>query len=33
MLDNLTRQEADTRRRIAGGQRNNENSSKSGKNW
>jgi tetratricopeptide (TPR) repeat protein len=33
LLDNLTRQEADTRRRIAGGQRNNENSSKSGKNW
>jgi tetratricopeptide (TPR) repeat protein len=33
MLDNLTRQEADTRRRITGGQRNNESSSKSGKNW
>jgi tetratricopeptide (TPR) repeat protein len=33
LLDNLTRQEADTRRRIAGGQKNNENSSKSGKNW
>lgn len=33
MLDNLTRQEADTRRRVAGGQKNNENSSKSGKNW
>jgi tetratricopeptide (TPR) repeat protein len=33
LLDNLTRQEADTRRRIAGGQKNSENSSKSGKNW
>ena len=33
MLDNLTRQEADTRRRISNGQKNSENSSKSGKNW
>ena len=33
MLDNLTRQEADTRRRISNGQKNSESSSKSGKNW
>jgi len=33
MLDNLTRKEADTRRRISNGQKNNESSLKSGKNW
>ena len=33
MLDNLTKQEANTRRRISNGSKNEENSSKSGKNW
>ena len=33
MLDNLTRQEANTRRRISSGSKNEENKSKSGKNW
>ena len=33
MLDNLTRQEADTRRRISSGSKNEENKSKSDKNW
>ena len=33
LLDNLTRQEANTRRRISSGSKNEENKSKSGKNW
>ncbi len=33
MLDNLTKQEANTRRRISSGSKNEENKSKSGKNW
>jgi tetratricopeptide (TPR) repeat protein len=33
MLDNLTKQEANTRRRISSGLKNEENKSKSGKNW
>lgn len=33
MLDNLTKQEAITRRRISNGQKTSENNSKSGKNW
>lgn len=33
MLDNLTKQEANTRRRISNGQKTSENNSKSGKNW
>lgn len=33
MLDNLTKQEASTRRRISSGSKNEENKSKSGKNW
>jgi len=33
MLDDLTRQEADTRRRIANGQNKSTNNSKTGKNW
>jgi tetratricopeptide (TPR) repeat protein len=33
LLDNLTKQEANTRRRISSGSKNEENKSKSGKNW
>lgn len=33
MLDNLTKQEANTRRRISSGAKNEENKSKSGKSW
>lgn len=33
MLDNLTRQESETKRRIARSQKGNSNSTKSGKNW
>jgi len=33
LLDNLTRQEANTLRRISSGSKNEENKSKSGKNW
>lgn len=33
MLDNLTKQEANTRRRISNGSKSEENNSKSGKNW
>ena len=33
MLDNLTRQESETKRRIARNQKGNSNSTKSGKNW
>ena len=33
LLDNLTRQEANTRRRISSSSKNEENNSKSGKNW
>lgn len=33
MLDNLTKQEANTRKRISSGSKNEENKSKSGKNW
>jgi predicted Zn-dependent protease len=33
MLDNLTKQEANIRRRISSGSKNEENKSKSGKNW
>ena len=33
LLDNLTKQEANTRRRISSGSKNEDNKSKSGKNW